>query len=41
MFYNFLLQLNMEERRQLFFSALGPGTKEKNKLPKNKIRFDL
>ena len=41
MFCNFSLQLNIAKRRRVFFSALGPETKEQIKLAKNKIRFDL
>jgi len=41
MFCNFLLQLNVAKRRHAFFSACCPETEEKNKLAKNKIRFDL
>ena len=41
MFCNFLLQLNMAKRKQLFLSAVGPETEETNKLAKNQIRFDL
>ena len=40
MFCNFLLQLNVAKRRHAFLAlfALKP---KKNKLAKNKIRFDL
>ena len=41
MFCNFLLQLNMAKRRQVFFSALGLKTEEQIKLAKNKICFDF
>ena len=41
MLCNFLLHLNMEKRRHVFFSAFCPETEENNKLAKNKIRFDL
>ena len=41
MLYNFSLRLNMAKRRHVFFSALGPETKEQIKLAENKVRFDL
>jgi len=41
MFCNFLLQLNMAKRRHAFLTLFVLKPEKKNKLAKNKIRFDL